>query len=306
MGIRYCLTNLSLDFFCATCFAYLFCFVYKLLINLEKIEASPQNITLPMGNYFDAISQRAKKVRRGRRPRWLAERLRTILWSQSVRHASGLDYDEFETILGDDGRVNGLWSRYKNGHASPMRDRVLRIDKILPGTARYFFCPIWTLIESRRYSRDELDDAIRWLTPQYRDRFGPIDDQAFGRRWLPKADYEQKKREAVDSVIQLELGLDALTSLVIELREAEFLEHELNYLNSAVALAYAARYMSLHPILCYLDDTAIALIVEPMRNIKFANEEYQKVWEDRLSYFMTRKASDLNQISILECLLWRE
>lgn len=257
-----------------------------------------------MGYYFDTISTRAGKVRRGRRPRWLTERLRTVLWSESVRHASGLEYAELATILGDDGRVNGLWSRYKNGHGSPHADRVWRIDKILPGTARYFFCPIWALVENREYTRHELDNAIRWLMPQFRNQFAPIDSQEFGRRWLPIPDYMEHKRGIVYSVNQLEFGLDALTALVIELREAEFLEHELHYLWSASALAFAAKYMSFHPVLDYLDEAVFQIMVEPMRTIKFASTDIRELWEDRLSKFMIRKASDLDHINLLDCLRW--
>ena len=102
-------------------------------------------------------------------------------------------------------------------------DRVERIDRILPGTARYFTSPLWGLIDPRDYAKRELNEFIKWLPPDYREFFKIDGDVKFGDRWQHLRSIELR-RKIYREARTVRTELDATTALFIMIRESELVE----------------------------------------------------------------------------------
>lgn len=243
------------------------------------------------------------RARRGRPTRKRFENKRTILWSRSVRYAVNRRWMNFEEVLGDDGRWNGLWSRYSRGTASPMDDRIKRIDDRFPGTARYFYSPFWWLVENRMYSRDELDECVRWLHPVLQKHFMTFEQPVFGKRWATHSANSPLFTEALGLISDIKLGFDAVTALLIAVREAELIQDSMAYLRAIKAWAGIEPRRLDHPVLSYLSPYILLYVTRPLRRVRFAQPEVNDLLQNHLSEFCGRYSRRLTSMRFLDSLL---
>ena len=218
------------------------------------------------------------KSRRGHPERDPIEIYRTRLWARAVYLSARAARHKLERTLGKDGRWIGLWARYDKGLVSPSRERIHRIGKKLPGTSRYYFCPVWGLLQHRFFTQDELRTAVDWLGSPFRVAFLAGDDSSNGPFWRKPGD----RLELLDELIQLlgdrEKGLDALVAILVVLREAELSQDAKLYLFAMRAWAQVENRKIDHPILRYFPTDLIVSVLEPLDTIQFAYSKANEVW----------------------------
>lgn len=241
--------------------------------------------------------------RRGRPQRPPLEDIRTVVWAQSVCTAAGKPPRELEPLLGRDGHWNGLWSRYVRGLVSPSEDRIIRINDKLPGTRRYFDSPLWILIENGDFTRSELLDSALWLGKLFRDMFVSDTRQAKGPFWRKRIDPFATLIESTRLIGYQPHGLDALTSLLIVLRESELMQDAWLYLSAMRAWAVAAHCKNQHPVLKRLPERFFAVVAEPLRRLKFQDRSAQACWRTHLEQYYATKKTKLARCDLIGALV---
>lgn len=241
--------------------------------------------------------------RRGRPQRPALEDIRTVVWAQSVCTAAGKPLRELEPLLGRDGRWNGLWSRYARGLVSPSEDRIVRINAKLPGTRRYFDSPLWILIENGDFTRSELLDSALWLGKLFRDMFVSDMRQAKGPFWRNRIDPFATLVESTRLIGYQPHGLDAMTSLLIVLRESELMQDAWLYLSAMRAWAVAAHGKNQHPVLKRLPERFFAVVAEPLRRLKFQDQPIQAYWRTHLEHYCAAKKTKLARCDLIGALV---
>lgn len=239
---------------------------------------------------------------RGRPPRWQFERQRTRLWSESVRYEARTSFRTLEGVLGSDGRWNGLWSRYSRGVVSPTSERVMRIDNKLSGTAKYYFCPFWKLIENRDYTRKELDDCVQWLQPSFRNFFMTNAQSVFGSRWRNHMENSALLPEAVRLVTDIEFGLDAVTAILIAVREAELIQDSRAYLRAIKAWAEIEADRNKHFVLRYLSPYILDSVAEPLRHMRFEPTDIDCLWRQHVENYCEKRSTNIDRFEVLDCI----
>lgn len=227
-----------------------------------------------------------------------------MVWAEAVHLAAGVPYTRLGDVLGDDGKWEGLWSRYKIGASSPSLDRVRRIGNTLSGTARFYMSPLWMLLEERDYSKKELDDCVNWLQPSFRDHFIPFEERRFGRRWEVHRANSFFFPYALQAVATQELALDAITAILICIREAEWLEDSRGYLRAVKAWASLTTISQTNFVL--LDIQAlIPTVLEPLRHRRFYPQEIDDIWMNHVREMEINSVAseEIDDMDLVECLI---
>lgn len=220
------------------------------------------------------------KKKRGRPQRSPLEAQRIKLWVKGVCVAAGRAPNELSDVLGEDGVWNGMWSRYSRGIVAPMQQRLERIDTAFPGSARYYSSPLWMLVVEREFSWSELRVMAEWLRKLFRDAI--LGDArkscVHGKFWaIPSNSYEILMKAGM-LIEDQKFGLDALTVILFILRQAELQQDGELYLHAMKTLATAEMRKEAHPVLSALPQRFFAKLIEPLRNIRFADPRVDNFW----------------------------
>lgn len=70
---------------------------------------------------------------------------RTQCWAAIVLRQTRLTLRELDRQCGAPG--SGQWSKYQRGQTSPTPDKLAQVEKIAPGTSRYYHSPLWEFLE---------------------------------------------------------------------------------------------------------------------------------------------------------------
>ncbi len=153
---------------------------------------------------------------------------------------------EFELVLsGMPGRLrlsSGLWGRYLRGDVLPQgssakegQSLVLRIDRVLPGTAATFYHPVWELLEFKKLLGP---DRLRELYLQMgKEVWEGMVDLRPGDQPVLRSDafhfWRRRKLEPVhSSKIRSMSMLDGIAAGLIEARMAYLAQDRIDFLNS--------------------------------------------------------------------------
>lgn len=244
--------------------------------------------------------------KRGRPKRPPIERTRTATWARSVyvaAHAvAKVHPHELEKILGADGRWLGLWSRYDKGLVSPTPERLARIDRKLPGTRRYYDSPLWSLIENRDFTRGELREYALRLGAAFRSAFIDPAHRSGGGFWRKGSNPFDLLEDLSRYIGTENTGLDALTSILIIVREAELCQDAWLYLAALCAWATTETERARHPVLRKLSDEVLDTVVEPLRTIEFADPEVDEAWKRHVKSYCLKKQAASDNFEIIDAL----
>ena len=193
-----------------------------------------------------------------------------------------------------------------SGTVSPTPDRVMRIERLLPGTAKYYFSPLWYLVENRFYSSQELERCATVLCPTVRNMGTTSKNGVFGREWRNEIDDKIFLGKAANLISDQDIGMDAVTAILIALREAELIQDSAAYLRACKAWAVMSERRKRHPILHYLSPLLLDAVVEPLRKISFFPDEINDLWRQHVENYCEIKCAGINDFEILDCLLQSE
>lgn len=211
-------------------------------------------------------------------------RLRIHLWAQVVRNRAGVGaFRDLEGRLGDDGKWDGLWSRYSRGLIGPSRKRVARIEEKVSGTERYFSTCLWDLIEDRVYLWQDLFDAVVTIPP---DLFPQLRREGTFGRLVNPSDFETVLQRAVDLVSDDLEGIHGLATILLLIREAELARDEPLYIHALTAWAKASERKRSHPILEQISLARFAQVARPLERIQFSDEAMNACWQQYLSDYI--------------------
>lgn len=245
----------------------------------------------------------SKPVGRPRRDVWAREQTR--VWATAVSVFLNDAKSPF-IALGDDARPD-LWSRYRQGLTTPTEDRVSRIEKVVPGTARYFHASAWELASNRDYSPQQLKDSLVFMSPIVREHFQPViqapaaaHGKFWRRPWDPapsdKMDAEpphweennDERYEFVHHIGHPDLGIDMLGAYLFLLREAEVQQDARAYLNRLSWLPQVRARSKTHRMLSKIGSAFWLHLIEPASTMNFADPDAQTHWQTRLAQFPNR------------------
>ena len=257
-----------------------------------------------MNSYFRGNLESRKLSGAGRPERLRFARQQTKLWATAVLvHAGCRDFAELESILGTDGRWEGLWSRYSRGLVSPSIDRIRRIDKILPYTARYFNSACWLLIPNDDPQWELLQDVADELPPTLRRLTSIGDSMRFGRIALGPYDYLNLPAQLIESMKSSGCALDALSVALLAIREAQLCRDEFGFLWGCRTLVQLSLAMGDHPIMKEFSTHWINRIVEPLRTIRFVSKNADESWRGHCRLCAQASKQSLRSVDIPGCLL---
>jgi transcriptional regulator with XRE-family HTH domain len=231
-------------------------------------------------------STSSRNETRGRPPRTWIDRLRTLIWARAVTFAAGRpSARELGDILGEDGKWEGLWTRYRRGSVSPSPARLARIAKVLPGTDRYFTSPLWELIENTECRSADLRSASAWLREPFKERFIIPDKTAKGLFWRKPSSRRQTLALATELLQHHGYAFDALTAILIIIREATLRQDGHIYLEAMAAWSRAQPVLEDHQILSQIPPKVLDRIAEEMRPVWFADDSVDIRWGQHLTYY---------------------
>lgn len=239
---------------------------------------------------------------KGRKPRTSIERVRTLIWAENVKVQAKRSFDRLSEVLGDDGRWNGMWSRYARGLVSPTLERIERIEHALPGTARYYFSPTWMLYEHREFRWSELRQAVDWLDPRLATIFVEKNESAGGKFWRVNFSLLTALELVSHLYTDQELALDAITMTMILIRDAELRQDGVAYLLTLMTWAKLTELRSRPPAIRYLPLTFLEAVVEPLRHMWFADPELEEAWNAHVQNFCEKYSSNWETFEIIYCL----
>jgi len=100
----------------------------------------------------------------------------------------------------------------------------------------------------------------------------------------------------------LRYGLDALTSILLVVREAELLQDAWLYLHAISTWAWAEMVAPRHPVLRAIPLQIRDTVVEPLRWITFADPEVDKVWSEHVKSYIRRKHVGQGNFEVIDAL----
>lgn len=224
------------------------------------------------------------------------------LWVRSVEIAAQRPPSRFEEVLGEDGRWDGLWERYARGIVSPSPNRLKKIARVLPGTDRYYLCPIWNLLRTKESTWTDLRNAVIWLGDPFRSAFIRNEHSVNGHFWRSDFSPNSILSEATRLVSDPEHGLDALTSIALIVREAELRQDGWLYLEALKAWANIDNLKEYHPVLANLSPRVLNHLAEPLRYLIFSDRELNNYWELHREHFVKRVMSSHAKFDIVDAL----
>lgn len=152
--------------------------------------------------------------------------LRTIVWTEAVLRVSGKPLAvlerEFRQAKKSASARSCIWQKYKNGTVVPRNGEkgkaglVERVELHYPGTAKWFYSPLWSLCTDEYVGMDRIKEVFCGLRQELRELFVVDEAATFWRQSTP----EEICRELI-YFPEFE-GLIALFAL---LREAEIIQN---------------------------------------------------------------------------------
>ena len=171
-----------------------------------------------------------EKPKRGRPPKSEVEKLRDRIWIYAVQlHSSLKTGYSLETAVDPDkvkreaGQVRrpGKWDRYVNGSRGPgqfkgKRDAVAMAEAEFPGTAVWYYSPLWWALELKPKSADDCEAALHRLDINVSELLLTIDSRAGAEPISPRRFDEAM----ADQLVKIG-SFDALAAAVVMARWAE-------------------------------------------------------------------------------------
>lgn len=152
--------------------------------------------------------------------------LRTIVWAEAVLRVSGKPLAvlerEFRQAKKSASARSCIWQKYKNGTVVPRNGEkgkaglVERVELHYPGTAKWFYSPLWSLCTDRPVSMDRIKEVYCGLRPELKALF--VRDEA-ARFW---------RRSISDDILGDLIHapeIDGLTALFALIKEAETIQN---------------------------------------------------------------------------------
>jgi len=246
----------------------------------------------------------SKRSKVGRPPKGIFARAQIAIWAIAVyRRAGAKNFGELQDLLGDDGKWEGMWSRYWRGLTAPSGKRIGRIEEKVPGSARYFQAGFWDLLEDRPYLWQDFFDAIATLPPEL---FPHLRRESTFGRLTNSSESEALLKRAVDLVSDASDGIYGLTVILVLLREAELVRDESLYLRALKAWANASEESHTHPILVQFAESLFVLVAQPVERIVFADQAKNDCWQQYLAayidYWHQGNKPRPDEFDVLDCI----
>ncbi len=171
-----------------------------------------------------------EKPKRGRPPKSEVKKLRDQIWIYAVQLRSSLKTGysleaaiDFDKVKREAGQVRrpGKWDRYVNGSRGPgqfkgKRNAVAMAEAEYPGTAAWYYSPIWWVLEPKLKSADNYEEALHRLDIDVSELLLTIDSRAGAEPVRPRCFDEAMVGQLV------KIGsFDALVAAVVMARLAE-------------------------------------------------------------------------------------
>jgi hypothetical protein len=244
----------------------------------------------------------------GRPARSDLDRARTAVWVVAVEVHAKRSRRDLEPLLGPDGRWNGLWSRYDALRVSPTKDRIKRIDRALPGTARYFFSCAWELAAYAELLPSDLREATKGLHPRIAAAFVSDNRSAGGMFWRRPTPWKALLEFALHHLDGDVLCLDAAIILLILLREAHLRQDGVAYISILQAWAQRLTLQFSFSIADALANTLFDLEAAPLRWMIFSHSELQERWLDHVDEYCFAHDNDIrdHNFNMVHFLCWEE
>lgn len=157
---------------------------------------------------------------RGRPRREWADALRAQVWVLAVEKASGLKADALEAkfrALPDEKSTSGLWNKYGRGDSTPKPALIDKVEFVYPGTAWWFYHPLWRLLRTEPVTFAELKELFFCLNAETKALL-VFEDRRQQFFWRTQEDIADTGAQ----LLQLEQGMDVLCAFILLVQEAEF------------------------------------------------------------------------------------
>lgn len=245
-------------------------------------------------------------MKTGRPARSKFDRARTAVWMVAVEVHARRSRRDLEALLGPDGRWNGVWSRYDALRVSPTRDRVERIDRALPGTARFFLSGVWKLAAYPEPRPSELRQFVKELDPRIAAAFVADDRSADGMFWRRPIPWQTVLEFALHHANDEVLCLDAAMVLLILIREAQLSQDGVAYIAILQTWAKRLRLQMSFPIADALSRELFVLETKPLRGVIFADSALQERWLDHVDEYCFAHDNDIrsHNFNMMDLLCW--
>lgn len=161
------------------------------------------------------------RKRSGRPKRGAVDVLRAQVWFMAVENESGKTANalemEFRGATAGTRRLPGLWGKYARGEVSPGAGLIDTAESVYPGTAYWFYHPLWRLIRDAPTTFEELKPIFFELGEEARHLlvFEEGMEEVF---WRKPADIGATFRALLD----LESLEDSVAGILLLIQEAEF------------------------------------------------------------------------------------
>lgn len=144
--------------------------------------------------------------------------------------------------------------------------------------------------------------APLWLDKLLLDLFIASPRAANSLCWRNAADPYTALNESLRLVGYAPYGLDALTSILLAIRESELLQDAWLYLAGLQAWARAAHLKQQHPVLKHFPDRLFGIVAEPLRTVTFSSSEADDYWRGQLTRYCKHKVT-LKKLNMLAALV---
>ncbi|ABR91843.1 Hypothetical protein mma_0809 [Janthinobacterium sp. Marseille] len=174
------------------------------------------------------MSVQSLKTKRGRPPKDMANRIRTLAWFRAVQKRSGKSSVELGREFhpkdysydGEKQKTSHRWERYAAGTHSPVDDTEISLIDIVegkyPGTAYWFRHLIWTAMGQAITNTNEINIMLASLDASVVD-ICFVPQAARDKATLTRAPYDY----GVPTKLSYLRSLDGLTAILLLVREAE-------------------------------------------------------------------------------------
>lgn len=130
---------------------------------------------------------RVKRRGVGRPKRTALDSVRTMAWFRAVERTHGGSLLSLSRSVGLES--GSIWTRYRDGICSPPPPRVAAVDAVLPGTARWYESPLWSLLDVAEIGRVPLRPAMEWIEGRLRAHFVRTDSAPDELIWRTPTKY---------------------------------------------------------------------------------------------------------------------
>lgn len=177
---------------------------------------------------------------------------RTIAWFYVVARASKLHLRELDRQFGTG--TSGAWSKYRYGRLSPSSERINAVERVYPGTQRYFEAPLWRLIRPELLGGISPRRAFEWLLPPLRDRFmvrGAAEEDVF---WRKPSDLGRDLSHLLAEAEKPGKSLDVATALAALFHEAVLMQDKMQFATCFNAWVLYSEARQEHEVMMYVPD----------------------------------------------------